>query len=453
MALIAKHAIVICTRKLEQLCSLHDTIRIKSGAWDGNDIFYFTTLNHVKYCLTNGDTGIIRTLDVPLYLTAASNGNLHCLDREGKVRKLVIDPTECQFKLCLHKKEFDRVVRIIKQSKLSGHAIIAYLQKKGYPQVALHFVADEQTRFNLAVDCGNIDVALQAAYALDSKENWERLGAEALKHGNLQIVEMAYQRTKNMERLSFLYAITGNTDKLRKMLKIAEMRGDVMSRFHNALYLGDVGERVKLLTEAGHLPLAYLTASAHGLTEQVESLATQLEAAGLPPAADHGRSHASLPAAAHLARGQLAAAQRLEGRLRGRPRERRAGRRRRRRLGARRWGAVGLDDGEGAGWGDDLDLSLDGPGDAAAGGGGGDPFGGGADDDPFAGEAEAEGAGWGTTSTWATWRSRGRAAGAAAAAASTSRRRRGWRRRRAGREIRISRPTTWRLAPSSRRCS
>ena len=35
---------------------------------------------------------------------------------------------------------------------------------------------------------------------------------------------MAYQRTKNFERLSFLYLITGNIDKLRKMLKIAEMR-------------------------------------------------------------------------------------------------------------------------------------------------------------------------------------------------------------------------------------
>jgi coatomer protein complex subunit alpha (xenin) len=135
VALISKHAIAICTRKLEQLCSLHDTIRIKSGAWDGNDIFYFTTLNHLKYCLTNGDHGIIRTLEVPLYLTSASNAKLHCLDREGKVRKLLIDPTECQFKLCLHKKEFEKVVRIIKQSKLSGHAIIAYLQKKGYPQV------------------------------------------------------------------------------------------------------------------------------------------------------------------------------------------------------------------------------------------------------------------------------------------------------------------------------
>ena len=81
----------------------------------------------------------------------------------------------------------------MKQAKLSGHAIIAYLQKKGFPQVALHFVTDEQTRFNLAVECGNVDVALQAAYALDTKENWQKLGAEALKQGNHQVVEMAYQ--------------------------------------------------------------------------------------------------------------------------------------------------------------------------------------------------------------------------------------------------------------------
>jgi coatomer protein complex subunit alpha (xenin) len=29
--------------------------------------------------------------------------------------------------------------------------------------VALHFVADERTRFTLALACGNIEVALQAA--------------------------------------------------------------------------------------------------------------------------------------------------------------------------------------------------------------------------------------------------------------------------------------------------
>lgn len=35
--------------------------------------------------------------------------------------------------------------------------------------------------------------------------------------------------------LSFLYLITGNLEKLQKMLKIADMRNDVMGRFHNAL--------------------------------------------------------------------------------------------------------------------------------------------------------------------------------------------------------------------------
>jgi len=33
----------------------------------------------------------------------------------------------------------------------------------------------------------------------------------------MQIVEMAYQRTKNFDRLSFLYLITGNMEKLKKI--------------------------------------------------------------------------------------------------------------------------------------------------------------------------------------------------------------------------------------------
>ncbi len=32
-------------------------------------VLVYTTLNHIKYCLSNGDHGIIRTLDVPVYLT------------------------------------------------------------------------------------------------------------------------------------------------------------------------------------------------------------------------------------------------------------------------------------------------------------------------------------------------------------------------------------------------
>lgn len=50
---------------------------------------------------------------------------------------------------------------MVRNAKLVGQSIIAYLQKKGYPEVALHFVKDEKTRFSLALECGNIEVRWQ----------------------------------------------------------------------------------------------------------------------------------------------------------------------------------------------------------------------------------------------------------------------------------------------------
>ena len=41
-----------------------------------------------RYALSSGDHGVIRTLEVPVYITRAHQGVLHCLDREHKVRSV-----------------------------------------------------------------------------------------------------------------------------------------------------------------------------------------------------------------------------------------------------------------------------------------------------------------------------------------------------------------------------
>ena len=58
-----------------------------------------------------------------------------------------------------------------------------------------------------------VKLKLEAAQELDDKDTWHRLGVEALRQGNHQIVEFSYQKTKNFERLSFLYLITGAPQK------------------------------------------------------------------------------------------------------------------------------------------------------------------------------------------------------------------------------------------------
>lgn len=282
IALISKHQLVLANKQLEILCSVSETVRLKGGCWDSqHPIFYYTTLNHVKYVVPNGDKGILKGLDNPVYLTKAHGQSLFCLDREGKMKTIEVDVTEAVFKLALERKDYAEVLRMVKNSRLCGQAIISYLQEKKYPEVALHFVHDVKVKFKLALACGNIQVAMNCAHELGD-EAWTQLGVEALRQGNHEVVEMAYQKTKEFEKLSFLYLITGNTEKLKKMQKISEMRGDVMSRFHNALLLGDVEERVKVLEGTGQLALAYLTAKTHGLCEHAERIQALLEATNMP---------------------------------------------------------------------------------------------------------------------------------------------------------------------------
>lgn len=83
----------------------------------------------------NRDSGIIRTLEQPVYLTRVKGKTLHVLDREAIPRTIQIDPTEYRFKLALIKKQYEEVLHIIRNSNLVGQSIIAYLQKKGYPEV------------------------------------------------------------------------------------------------------------------------------------------------------------------------------------------------------------------------------------------------------------------------------------------------------------------------------
>lgn len=59
---------MICNRKLESLCNIHENIRVKSGAWDESGVFIYTTSNHIKYALTSGYAPSGNHYQLTLYL-------------------------------------------------------------------------------------------------------------------------------------------------------------------------------------------------------------------------------------------------------------------------------------------------------------------------------------------------------------------------------------------------
>lgn len=248
-ALLSKHNVTIINKNLEQVSTLHETIRIKSAVWDDAGVLLYSTLNHIKYTLMNGDNGIVRTLDQTVYLVRVKNRSVYALDRAAKPKVITIDPTEYRFKLALVRRHYEEMLNMIKNSSLVGQSIISYLEKKGYPEIALQFVQDPQTRFELAIECGNLEVAVEMAKQLDRPKLWQQLSVEALAHGNHKIVEMTHQKQKNFDKLSFLYLATGDQEKLQRMAKIAEHRGDLTARFQNSLYLNDAQDRIEMFKD------------------------------------------------------------------------------------------------------------------------------------------------------------------------------------------------------------
>lgn len=252
-AILYSNSVSIVNAKLQVLgSSMSERFNIKSGAWNDKGIFVYSTTSHVKYLLTNGDHGVIRSLEQPIYIAASIGPKLYFFTRDKKFRTANIDNTEMIFKHAIVTDNFEEVHSIIKNSKLVGQSIVSYLSQKGYPNIALHFVEDEEMRFELAIQSSNLDVAFESAKKINNNEKWVQLAQIAMKLGNHSIAEYAFNRTHDVERQSFLYLVTGRMDALKRLQRNDKMTTEeLMTQFHISYYLNDIKSRIKILEQHG----------------------------------------------------------------------------------------------------------------------------------------------------------------------------------------------------------
>lgn len=276
VALISKHTVCIASKDLVPQCTVHEKVNLKSGAWDENGVFIYNTLSHIKFCLVNGENGIIQTQGLPGYITGVAKSKIYFLDRTMQTHIMTINNSEYMLKLHLLRKNYKQVVDMIRNCQFPGNAVTSYLSDKGFPEAALHLAKDEKTRLNLALESGHMEEAIASAKQINEKDCWNQLGGQVLKRGYTSIAEYAYQQANNTIMLSSLYLATGNIEKLSVMGNIVETGSNSIAQFHNALLLGNAMEQVKILEKSEKLMLAYVTAHTHGLTEMANKLGAKL---------------------------------------------------------------------------------------------------------------------------------------------------------------------------------
>ncbi|CRH01067.1 coatomer alpha subunit, putative [Plasmodium relictum] len=274
IAFVFKYNVVITTIDLNHLCTVHEYVRVKSGVWDENNknAFIYNTFSHLKYILINGEKGLIKYMDEPVYLFKIYNNNIYYINRQQIVKNDILNDTEYLFKLALinNNEELahhyldmgsyspDNNKELQKKKLYFSYNLIGYIKKKGFANLAIQMVNNNHTLFNLSIQLGHLNNALKAAKKIDKKHIWNILSVHALLLGNFEIAEYSLQRNKAYDKLSLLYFFSGNIEKLKKMLSISIIRNDFISMFLNSLYLGDIEQRINIFIQQNQLNLALL---------------------------------------------------------------------------------------------------------------------------------------------------------------------------------------------------
>lgn len=242
--------------------TIESSVNVKSAVWDG-PLLFVTDSNHLKYILPNGEPGIICTIQAPLYLAAVHGDTVIAVDRNIVAHVFRIDPTDFRFRLALLAGDRTVVAQMLAEADLVGQSIIAYLQRSGFPEVALAFVRDPVARLPLAIQAADMEAAIGAAKKITTRgafserqlaAMWESLGEEALMLGNFEIALVAFDKGGIKHRANFLRLLLGMEEDDSIECKVS---GEELLR--SALFKGDRQMLAEQLSKNGEKRLESLT--------------------------------------------------------------------------------------------------------------------------------------------------------------------------------------------------
>lgn len=299
VALCSRNVITVCTKNLEPICTIKESSKIKSGCFDDENGFIYSTYSHLKYLLvhesmknnlaeSSNNCGIFKALENPVYVCGFVGSKIFYINRDSKVIRQDVNTAEYELKIALKNKKINDVIKILKKGQLCGNAVINYLKQENCSDIALLFEKDPKTRFNLAISSGNIKEAYKNAEDIKEKDTYLKLAEHSMNQGFFNVAEKSYQSIKAFSKLSSFYAIQGCHSKLTKMQKISHDLNNKNDIFENSLLLGSIKDKIKLLMQTGQVALAYMTAKCHNVEEYIPLIEDEIRNRGLELAQDYG---------------------------------------------------------------------------------------------------------------------------------------------------------------------
>lgn len=142
--------------------------------------------------------------------------------------------------------------------------IARFLEGQGYKQEALEISTDSEHRFDLALDLGQLDIALAIADKEGAGDHkWRSVGDKALEGWDVKTAESCFWHAKDLGSLLLLYSASGDREGLRRLADAAQSAAQFNCQFQALWLLNDVDACIKCLSDTSRFAEAVFFAQTY----------------------------------------------------------------------------------------------------------------------------------------------------------------------------------------------
>ncbi|XP_018783470.1 PREDICTED: coatomer subunit beta' [Bactrocera latifrons] len=235
---------------------------VKTGIWVGDCFIYTNSVNRINYYV-GGEIVTISHLDRTMYLLGyvPKDNRLYLGDKELNVISFSLLLSVLEYQTAVMRSDFERADLVLPTVPKEHRTRVAhFLEKQGFKPQALQVSTDPDHKFDLALQIGELEVALKLAREAENPQKWSQLADVASRKNNMQLVKECMQKANDFSGLLLLATSSGDDKMLEEVAESSSSQGRHNIAFLSSFVRADVQRCLDILIETNRLPEAALFA-------------------------------------------------------------------------------------------------------------------------------------------------------------------------------------------------
>ncbi|KAG8230345.1 hypothetical protein J437_LFUL000616 [Ladona fulva] len=231
---------------------------VKTGLWVGDCFIYTNSVNRINYYV-GGEIVTISHLDRTMYLLGyiPRENRLYLCDKELNVVSYLLLLSVLEYQTAVMRSDFETADQVLPTVPREQRTRVAlFLEKQGFKKQALAVSTDPEHKFELALQLGELNAALQLAREASSTQKWRQLADLATSRGKLDLARECSEHAQDHGGLLLLATASGDASMLKDLAQSSDSQAKNNISFLSYFLLGDLEKCLEILISTDRIPEA-----------------------------------------------------------------------------------------------------------------------------------------------------------------------------------------------------